>query len=176
MSNGESIFLTEGRAVIGEPNHITTLIKFIGKYDTLCNEGNGEQIKDYDPAQHLRFVYENHGYSVMNNILKENHPHSCVGRRFIKALSRKWSPETVIISFDTVLIINEIFSYISRHTPLQEACLAYLQGIAPRWAHIMPIQHDFIQVRSGNGGKDMEKAERIIVNLASISIQDIFRG
>ena len=38
MSNGESIFLTEGRAVIGEPNHITTLIKFIGKYDTLCNE------------------------------------------------------------------------------------------------------------------------------------------
>lgn len=176
LSNGESMYRMYGIPLVGEPNHITALIKFIGKYHALCAEGKPDQIKDYCPGRHLKFNDENHGYTVICDILRKKYPDKCVGRRFVKALSRKWAPQPVVISFDAALIITEILEYVRQHKLLFEVCKSYMEGVDPYWSHVMPVQYSFIECRHGNFGKDYDKAGDIIIACSHIHMQDLFRG
>lgn len=105
----------------------------------------------------------------MGKVLKAKHPKKRFARRGLKNLSRKWCFTTVCISFDSGLIISELFTYIKADINLKSACQNYLAQVGLNWQQLMPIQFDFMSVRHTDHHKNFRIASRIINELAIIS-------
>ena len=172
MSEEEARFFTYGKAIIGTGNVLTGLIKYIGMYSELRTNNRESEIASYNPNVDVFFKYENMGYTTLRKeIAKSDSP---VSRRFIKALSRKWPLSYVVISFEAVHIISELFAYISSSADLKAACLAYLKNydIQTEWDQIMPIQYEFLGVRIQNGGENWQIAEKIVKDLTAVTLEE----
>lgn len=170
MSEQEARFFTCGRGIWGEENYITGLFKIVGKFNELVELGEKEDIINYIPERDQRFKYENRGYTDVGKALKAKYPEKRFTRRGLKNLSRKWCFTAVSISFDSGLIISELFTYIKADTNLKSACQNYLAQVGINWQELMPIQFDFMSVRHTDQHKNFRIASRIINELAIVSL------
>lgn len=168
----EARFFTTGQAFIGTGNILTGLIKYIGKYDKLEKCGRTFEILTYKPDEDRFFINENWGYTILSNEIAKTKIR--ISRKYIKALSRKWPASAVLISFDAIHIISELFAYISNKKELYTVCNAYLKSydIPNEWNKICPIQYDFLGERNQDHHKNWQIAENIINDLTTIMLEE----
>lgn len=150
FSELEIHFISMGTPIFGDGNSIAGLFRLIGKYSELLIFKTTNEISLYNPDEDTHFKYENLGYKIIGQIINENKENKDkISRKYLKNLSRKWKPQQVVLSFKSKEIINEILCYIKKHDDLKKAVLNYLHDDT-EWASIMPIQHDFLSIRSIN--------------------------
>ena len=169
LSVEEAIYFTQGYPFLGLANHITDLFKFIVKYDELEQNGEENNIVDYNPQEDKKFKYENRGYSIIGNQIKKQ---KFISRKYLKSLSRKWSFRRVVLSFDSDFILSEIYRYIEEREILRSACLSFWKTYnTNNWFKIMPVQYSFLSKRFNDHHKNWKEAERIINALTQIVLQ-----
>lgn len=171
MSGAEARFYTRGIAIIGEGNVLTSLFKIIGKHAELRAAKKEQLLYSYNPDEDFRFLYENKGYCVIRNQLKDNNAPG-LSRRFIKNLSRVWPLSHMVISFNCKQIYDEVFTYINSNPTLHAVCARYLQEKSIYWQELMPIQADFLITRHIDQHKDYQIAARIINELAKTDYRE----
>ena len=171
LSVEEARFFTTGRMIVGTGNVLTGLIKYVGMYTELAMCNRTAEIASYNPDTDVFFKHENMGYTtIRKEIAKSEFP---ISRRYIKALSRKWPASAVLISFDAVHIISELFAYISREDELKAACVAYLKkyDLSTEWDKIIPIQYEFLGVRIQDHHENWQIAKEIVYKLSTITLE-----
>lgn len=169
LSEEEAYFVTEGLIVIGTSNKITNLFKFVGKYEDLEDNNNEEDIVHYNPENDPFFKYESAGYTIIGKEI-EKRLRRRVSRKYLKSISRKWSPSRVKLSFDTPLIISVLFSYIMERETLKVACKNHFPYDSDNWQDIMPIQFEFLGVRFRDHHKNWSVAQEIIHEICKKAI------
>ena len=171
LSVEEARFFTTGRMIVGTGNVLTGLIKYVGMYTELAMCNRAAEIASYNPDTDVFFKHENMGYTtIRKEIAKSALP---ISRRYIKALSRKWPASAVVISFDAVHIISELFAYISSKDELKAACAAYLKeyDLPTEWDKIIPIQYEFLGVRIQDRHANWQVAEELIYKLSTVTLE-----
>lgn len=166
LSEEESYFITQGLPLIGTGNPIADLFKFIGKYEDLKGNNREEEIINYRPQNDFFFKYENLGYTIIGNEIEKTQNHR-ISRKYLKNISRKWSPSRVKLSFDTPIIISVLYSYIMAREILKTACINYFSYDSDNWQNIMPIQFEFLGVRFRDHRKNWKVAQKIIHDICS---------
>ena len=168
MSKAEAEFFTTGHLIIGTGNVLTGLIKYIGMYSELQETNRTSEIILYNPDNDHFFKRENAGYTTLRRKIAQSH--TPVSRKYIKYLSRKWGASYVVISFDAIHIISELFAYISDRADLKAACMSYLKdyNLQVDWDKIMPIQFQFLGARINDKHDNWQIAEQIVTDLATI--------
>ena len=166
LSEEEAYFVTQGYPIIGTSNPITELFKFVGKYEELKGANREAEIINYRPQNDLFFKYENVGYTTIGNEIEKRINHR-ISRKYLKNLSRKWSPSRVKLSFDTPIIVSVLFSYIMEREILKTACNKHFLYDNNNWQNIIPIQFDFLGVRFRDHHKNWKVAQRIIKDICN---------
>lgn len=167
LSIQEAHFLTCGNPFFGEENAITGLYKLIGKYEELKESGRGDELIDFNPDD-KKFGYENRGITKLSVALKSKYGNKEISRWQFKALSRKWCPKPVRISFNSACIILELITYINSDDNLKLACQKYLLRYGNEWEELMPIQFDFLRTRFIDQRRNYRIAGKIINELSDI--------
>lgn len=165
FSEREMHFFTDGRAIVGTGNILTDIFKTIGMYIELKADKRADQIVNYVPSEDVWFRHENMGYTEIRNRLEKNM--TPISRKYIKNISRKWPLSRVVLSYDTHVIIKELFSYIREDKDLIKACSKYLTKDIS-WSSMIPIQYDFLGVRIDDHRNNWERAQDIVDNLLDI--------
>lgn len=164
-SEYEARFFTAGAFFVGSGNKITGLFRLVGMFFELQNNNRSSEIFAYHPDADCLFKYENKGYTIINHELKKKG--YLIARKYLRNLSRKWSLQSVVLSFDSHIILSELVTYIAGNDELRAACIAYLQTNIISWDFLMPIQFDFLGTRFNDRHKDWKIAEKIILVLST---------
>lgn len=169
LSEEEAYFVTQGAIMIGTSNKITSLFKFVGKYEDLKANNREEEIIHYNPDNDPVFKYESAGYTIIGKEIHKKLEHR-IPRKYLKSISRKWSPSRVRISFDTPDIISVLFAYIKERDILKDACKNHFSYDIDNWQNIMPIQFEFLGVRLRDHHKHWSVAQEIIHKICDSEI------
>lgn len=146
----EARFLLCGSLLLGEINGLTYVFRLIGKYDELKKKGEETEIIRFSPETYDRFLYEGKGISLIRDRINQNEHGRIVSRRILFHLSRKWWGYPVIVSTKVAEIIETMIEYIVEEAELENAFKMLVQRTQDQISNMMPIQSDFLEIRSSN--------------------------
>lgn len=143
-------FLMYGSFLFGEINVLTYVFRLIGKYDELKKEGNATDIIRFSPETYNKFFYENNGIILIRDRVNQQEQKRVVSRRMLFHLSRKWKRHPVVVSTKVAEIIETMIDYIREEAELEKAFKLLVRRTQSQITNMMPIQSEFLEVRSNN--------------------------
>lgn len=172
--NQEAKFLMYGSYLLGEANVLTYVFRLIGKYDELKREGDVTEIIRFSPETYNRFSYENKGIILVRDRVNQQEQKKVVSRRILFHLSRKWKGYPVIVSTKVAEIIEAMIGYIREEVELEKAFKLLVRRTQSQIVNMMPIQSEFLEVRSCNTeAKHSDIATDILMKLNSVQYNSV---
>lgn len=170
----EAKFLMYGSFLFGEINVLTYVFRLIGKYDELKKEGDVADIIIFSPETYNQFPYESKGITLIRDRVNQREQERVVSRRILFHLSRKWKRHPVIVSTKVAEIIETMIGYIREEAELEKAFKLLVRRTQSQIVNMMPIQSEFLEVRSCNPeAKHSDIAANIIMKLNRVQYYSV---